>query len=141
MAYVALLIVVGGTVAVVAVSSNDGKKRHLEGELRSAKARLADKEAQVGRGRRQLKAARLDLRKSRTSLAKTKRRLATLRANPGAPIASAAPAAAQIHSPAPKPSTGATPSVDSPEGRRVLQTSPECLSHPPPPGYHGPVQC
>ena len=34
-----------------------------------------------------------------------------------------------------------TPSVNSPEGQRLLQETPECRAHPPPPGYEGPVQC
>jgi hypothetical protein len=39
------------------------------------------------------------------------------------------------------PSPGA-PSVDSPEGRRELQANPDCQGlPPPPPSYHGPVQC
>jgi hypothetical protein len=37
---------------------------------------------------------------------------------------------------------GSTPSVDSPEGRRLLRESPDCRdAPPPPPGYSGPVQC
>jgi hypothetical protein len=35
----------------------------------------------------------------------------------------------------------ATPSVNSPEGQRILKEDPECQRHPPPPGYQGPVQC
>ena len=34
-----------------------------------------------------------------------------------------------------------TPSVDSTQGKQILKSSPECRDHPPPPGYHGPVQC
>jgi hypothetical protein len=40
------------------------------------------------------------------------------------------------------PKDGPAPSVDSPQGRRALQHDPDCRGHPPPPpGYHGPVQC
>ena len=38
-------------------------------------------------------------------------------------------------------STSGTPSVDSPVGQQIIQNSPECQAHPPPPNYHGPVQC
>jgi hypothetical protein len=35
-----------------------------------------------------------------------------------------------------------SPSVDSPEGQRQLRTDPDCQGlPPPPPSYHGPVQC
>src|SRR5437763_14620687 len=37
---------------------------------------------------------------------------------------------------------GGAPSVDSPEGQRMLHTDPDCRGEPPPPpSYHGPVQC
>jgi hypothetical protein len=39
------------------------------------------------------------------------------------------------------PSTNGTPSVNSPEGQRIIKENPECQAHPPPPGYEGPVQC
>jgi type II secretory pathway pseudopilin PulG len=39
-------------------------------------------------------------------------------------------------------STGGAPSVDSPQGKQELKQSPDCQGEPPPPpGYHGPVQC
>jgi hypothetical protein len=38
-------------------------------------------------------------------------------------------------------STSGTPSVDSQQGQDIIQGSPECKDHPPPPDYHGPVQC
>jgi hypothetical protein len=37
--------------------------------------------------------------------------------------------------------TETTPSVNSPEGQRIIKEDPECQAHPPPPGYEGPVQC
>ena len=45
------------------------------------------------------------------------------------------------YSSAPQNGTG-TPSVDSPEGQRLLEESPDCQNlPPPPPNYDGPVQC
>jgi hypothetical protein len=51
-------------------------------------------------------------------------------------------ATAPASPPAPASSGGGTPSVDSPEGQRLLKQDPQCREvPPPPPGYHGPVQC
>jgi hypothetical protein len=53
----------------------------------------------------------------------------------------------QATAPAPSPtqqapSSGGTPSADTPEGKKLLQQSPDCKNKPPPPpDYHGPVQC
>jgi hypothetical protein len=119
-----LLVVLGSTVAVVTVSGNDGDKPQVR---RAEPAKP--------------KAARSTLRKARARRAARKRRLAESPASAETSPAAPPPASAPQTTPAPKPSTGATPSVDSPEGRRILQSDPECRSHPPPPGYHGPVQC
>ena len=40
------------------------------------------------------------------------------------------------------PPSSDTPSANSPEGRRLLEESPDCQNQPPPPpDYDGPVQC
>lgn len=40
------------------------------------------------------------------------------------------------------PPSSQTPSADSPEGKRLLEESPDCENvPPPPPDYDGPVQC
>jgi hypothetical protein len=46
------------------------------------------------------------------------------------------------YSTAPQNGVTDTPSANSPEGRKLLEESPDCQNvPPPPPGYDGPVQC
>lgn len=76
---------------------------------------------------------------------------ATSAGPPGTPPTTAPPPSRRSPSPTPptppQTSPSATsprpsPPVDSPQGRRLLQTNPDCQNAPPPPpSYHGPVQC
>jgi hypothetical protein len=130
----AFLGLLGGLGSAAGCGGGDDKPAAKESQKRLA-AERAQKARRALRARERRARARARARRRRRREAALRQQATTPPPTPPTTTTTTAP-------PQQAPSTGGTPSVDSPEGQKLLEQDPQCKDvPPPPPNYHGPVQC